>query len=258
MQKKKSRFWLFVWSLIPGAGEMYLGFMKMGVSLMLGFAVLIMVTAVTNLGMLGVFPMVMYVYCFFHANNLGTLSDEEFYAVQDQYFFGLDGLNSIEKMQVELSRKYRKIAAVILIVIGLVMLWDQIFSWLLEAFGGDNYYLSRVSYFIHNEFFRIVFAVVVIWIGCRLIRGRKAEYIEDEDAAGKQNVSSVQDDISGQTESSVQGDTSGKTVSNMQDSVSGQYVSSEQDRTDGQIVSEVQGTAAEQNVSDVQDNVNEG
>ncbi len=48
MQRKKSRFWLFMWSLIPGAGDMYLGFMKMGISLMLGFMALIVVTGITS------------------------------------------------------------------------------------------------------------------------------------------------------------------------------------------------------------------
>ena len=34
MTKKKSGFWTFVFSLLPGAAEMYMGFMKMGISLM--------------------------------------------------------------------------------------------------------------------------------------------------------------------------------------------------------------------------------
>ena len=41
-RRKKSGFLTFCFSLIPGAGEMYLGFMKMGVSLMgLFFAVIV-------------------------------------------------------------------------------------------------------------------------------------------------------------------------------------------------------------------------
>ena len=34
MTKKKNRCWTFCFSFIPGAGEMYMGFMKMGISLM--------------------------------------------------------------------------------------------------------------------------------------------------------------------------------------------------------------------------------
>ena len=34
MQKQKRGFWLFIFSLIPGAGEMYMGFKKQGISIM--------------------------------------------------------------------------------------------------------------------------------------------------------------------------------------------------------------------------------
>ena len=54
---------------------MYMGFMKMGLSLMLGFMILAAIVGVTNLGALSVFPIVMYAYSFFHANNLATLDD---------------------------------------------------------------------------------------------------------------------------------------------------------------------------------------
>ena len=37
MQKQKHGFWLFIFSLIPGAGEMYMGFKKQGLSIMLLF-----------------------------------------------------------------------------------------------------------------------------------------------------------------------------------------------------------------------------
>ena len=52
MQRKKSRFWLFLFSFMPGAGEMYMGFMKMGLSLMLGFMILVAIVGYTNLGVL--------------------------------------------------------------------------------------------------------------------------------------------------------------------------------------------------------------
>ena len=45
MTHKKSSFWRFLFSLIPGAGEMYMGFLKMGTSLMALFILLIFVPA---------------------------------------------------------------------------------------------------------------------------------------------------------------------------------------------------------------------
>ena len=36
MKKQKHGFWVFIFSLIPGAGEMYMGFKKQGISIVLG------------------------------------------------------------------------------------------------------------------------------------------------------------------------------------------------------------------------------
>lgn len=193
MQKKKSRFWLFIWSLVPGAGHMYLGFMKMGLSLMLGFMVLIAVADLTGLGVLAIFPIALYIYSFFHANNLGALNDAEFYSIRDQYLFGMEGLDSIEKMRIGISQKYRKIAAVVMIVIGVIMLWNMVFDLFVDIYGWNNYYVRQINNFMSYRMPRAVIAVAVIWIGISLIRGKKVEYIEEEqDAAGKQEASAQQ------------------------------------------------------------------
>ena len=189
MKKKKSRFWLFIWSFLPGAGEMYLGFMKMGLSLMLGFMLLIMVVALTNLGALAVFPVTMYAYCFFHANNLGTLSDTEFYNTEDRYMFGMDSLDSIEKMRDWVSGKYRKIAAAVLIIIGIIMLGQTGFNILCDIFGWDNYYLSKIYYFTRDELPRIVIGIAIIWVGLGLVRGKKVAYtLDEQDISAHQTV----------------------------------------------------------------------
>ena len=193
MQKKKSRFWSFIWSFLPGAAHMYLGFMKMGVSLMLGFLILCGVVGFTNIDVLLIFPIAMYIYSFFHANNLATLNDEEFYTIKDQYLLGLEGLDSIEKIHVSIVKKYRKVTALILIVIGLIMLWDIGFDMLVDIFGWDNPYLAEVSYFMNYQMPRMVIAIAVIWIGIVLIRGKKVEYVEeDQETAGKQDGYSTQ------------------------------------------------------------------
>ena len=192
MQKKKSRFWLFIWSLVPGAGHMYLGFMKMGISLMLGFMILIAVADLTNLGVLAIFPVAMYIYSFFHANNLGALNDAEFYSVRDQYLFGMEGLDSIEKVRIGISQKYRKIAAVVMIVIGVIMLWNMVFDLFVDIYGWNNYYVRQINNFMSYRMPRAVIAVAVIWIGISLIRGKKVEYIEEEqdiqDTVKKQDI----------------------------------------------------------------------
>lgn len=180
MQRKKSRFLLFIFSFFPGVGEMYMGFMKMGVSLMLGFGVLGGIVGLTNLPILGVFPVVMYFYSFFHANHLGSLDDMSFRSVQDRFLFGLDSVDDFNKVKSMVTGKHRKVVALSLIFIGLVMLWQAAFNLLCDIFGWDNAYLSTIYFFMRDDIPRFILAFVIIWCGIVLIRGKKVEILPEE------------------------------------------------------------------------------
>lgn len=181
MQRKKSRFLLFIFSFIPGAGEMYLGFMKMGVSLMLIFGILATIVGIFGLNFLSVFPVISYFYSFFHANHLGSMANEDFYALQDQYLFGFDSLADLNQVKERLSGKYRKITAVTLIVIGVVMLWQAFFNLLFDIFGWDSYYIRTVFFFMRDDLPRFLIGIVIIWAGFVMIRGKKIDVAAEED-----------------------------------------------------------------------------
>ena len=87
MTRKKNKFLTFCCSLLPGAGEMYLGFMKQGVSLMGIFFLIWAVSGILNLPALLFVQPVIWFYSFFHVHNLNSMPDEEFYAVEDDYLF---------------------------------------------------------------------------------------------------------------------------------------------------------------------------
>ena len=95
--KKKSKFLTFCFSVIPGAAQMYMGFMKMGVSLMALFALIILFAVWLNQGALATFCVIAWFYSFFQANHLASLSDEEFHMVEDGYLFGIGSLPGIEE-----------------------------------------------------------------------------------------------------------------------------------------------------------------
>ncbi len=177
MQRKKSRFLVFILSFIPGAGEMYMGFMKMGLSLMLGFMILTAIVSITNLGALSIFAIAMYAYSFFHANNLATLDDRAFHNIRDEYLFGFDDIN---RRKLKLEGRNRKIAAVILIALGVMMLWQVAFNVLCDIFGWDNWFLSMVYYFVRDELPRAIVGIAVIWGGLALIRGKRVLIEEEE------------------------------------------------------------------------------
>lgn len=172
MKKKKSRFWVFVFSFLPGAGEMYMGLMKMGLSLMLGFMLTIVVVSFVHITALVVIPVTIYIYSFFHANNIRSMDDESFAALEDNYLFGFDGLDSVKN---KLGGKYRQIVAAALILLGVFMMMDIGFNLLCEVFGWDNEYLSTIYYFVRDEVPRLLIGIAIIWGGVVMLRGKKVE-----------------------------------------------------------------------------------
>lgn len=191
MKKKKNRFWLFILSLWPGAGHMYMGFMKMGLSFTLGFMILCMIVGVTNIGAFAVLPITLYIYSFFHANNLGGLDDESFMAVEDEYLFGL---GSLKNQPVKIDQKVRKAAAVVLIVVGIYMLWNVLFELLRSFFGWDNPVIRAVYYFMRDDVPRAVIGIAIICFGVILLRGKRAVTEETDDNQSQQVIQIEQKD----------------------------------------------------------------
>lgn len=178
MKNKKSRFWTVVFSFCPGAGHLYMGFMKMGLSFLLGFMISIALVNLTGLDVLAVFSVVIYIYAFFHANNIASLNDERFYALEDKYLLGLEGIG---ETRFKLNQKTRSIAAVALILIGICMLGKIGFGMIWEYVGYDNPIMKLIFYTVRNVVPRVLMAIAVIWFGIVLLRGKKLPF-EDENA----------------------------------------------------------------------------
>ena len=52
MKAKRNSFFTFLFSLLPGAGHMFMGFMKIGVSLMAAFTLVIFLASWLNISQL--------------------------------------------------------------------------------------------------------------------------------------------------------------------------------------------------------------
>ena len=127
MIRKKSKGWTFICSLLPGAGEMYMGFMKQGVSIMGLFFATIAVAATLNIGPLTIVLPIIWCYSFFNVHNMYSLSDEEFYALEDDYIFHLDRILPINQW----SKQQNKIVAGILIIAGICIFWNECVDYLI-------------------------------------------------------------------------------------------------------------------------------
>lgn len=174
MTKKKNKFLTFCFSLIPGAGEMYMGFMKMGLSLMGAFVGICAAATLFELGPIMFVAIIAWFYSFFHVHNLAGMPDEEFYALEDEYLFHLMGKDAYREDWI---RRYRKLIAAVLILMGVVLLWNSIYSMIRPYIPeGLSWFLNDIRYTLPN----IILGIAVIIGGVLLIRGKKRELYEEE------------------------------------------------------------------------------
>lgn len=177
MTKQKRGFWVFIFSLIPGAGEMYMGFKKQGISIMAVFWLTIAFATGMNFGWLLMTLPILWFFSFFNVHNLKSLTEEEFYSVEDDYILHLDRVFGDSE---EFLVKYRRAVAVFLIVIGCAILWNSLFDvleWIMPPF------LQEILWHLSSLLPRLVVALGIIGLGFYLIRGKKKELEQyDEEA----------------------------------------------------------------------------
>ena len=174
MKKQKHGFWVFIFSLIPGAGEMYMGFKKQGISIMLLFWGAIALASITGLGWLAMFLPVIWFYSFFNVHNLKSLSEEEFYSIDDNYILHMDQFSGdIGKF----LQKHRNTTAWILILFGLCILWSRFTSLLYLIVPYD---LEDYVYNICNSLPQIAIAIDIIATGIYLLTQQKKTLEEEK------------------------------------------------------------------------------
>ena len=169
MTSKKSKFLTFFISLIPGAGEMYLGFYKTGASIMVLFF--------GGYGIFGYlfrpfvcFLPVLWFYSFFHTHNLNNMPDDEFYALEDDYLFHIQ-----PSQLTSLAMKYRKPLAFLLIFMGVGIIWNNI-NHILSSIARWFIWSDAITSFIRywgNALPQLAAAALIIWLGWRLIQNKK-------------------------------------------------------------------------------------
>lgn len=175
MTQKKNKFFTFCFSFLPGAAEMYMGFFKQGLSLMVLFFGLIAIASGLGLDAIVFIIPIVWFYSFFHAHNLSSMPEEDFYMLEDDYLFKYDELLWKEKITAE---KSRKCMAIVLIIVGFMVLWNTCMSslhsllWRIQSLE----WLVRLL----NTLPRMAIAIFIIWLGIYLIKGKKVELEKKE------------------------------------------------------------------------------
>lgn len=179
MTRQKGKLLTFCFSLVPGAGHMYLGFMKQGISLMTTFAALCAISAWLEIGPLLLFTPIIWFYSFFDAINKNSLDPEEFYALEDHYIWG-DGWLDMEGVFRDSikSRNSRKTLAVGMYIVAGCMLWS-VLKYFVNGIFGFNWIVGAVI----DKLPVLAVAGVIIWLAYRLMQsadGTEEPFFADE------------------------------------------------------------------------------
>lgn len=172
MMRKKNKFWNFWFSCIPGAGQMYQGFMKKGVSLMLLFWGWISLIAYFSINEMIFCLPVIWFYAFFDGIHTNSMPDEAFALLKDEYLFANTGLEEFD------FKRFRKPAAILLIVFGIYSMLKVFMNGL--ASTGFLRWNSPVMYTMERVFPKMLFSVIIILLGLYLISGKKEELEKEE------------------------------------------------------------------------------
>lgn len=161
---KKNLFLTFCFSWIPGAAQMYQGYMKRGVSLMVLFAVSCALVAMVPVPILGIPIPIIYAFAFFDSYNLrakiGTDKEERDICVWDN-------VNTEELLAKFHIGKKSKVVGTLLIVIGIYILLNTVFSRL--AYQYDLYFLERIIDTVTSFLPPILIAAISIVIGVKFL-----------------------------------------------------------------------------------------
>lgn len=177
MNSQRNGFLVFLCSLIPGAGEMYLGFMKQGISIMAIFWGILFIAAGLNLEVVVFLLPIVWCYSFFHVHNLKKLPYDQFEAEEDKFLIP----DTIQLPNI-IGKKSNTIIAGLLIFVGVAILWNTVFIDLIYAFSSYTHFPRWVVEDILYRMPQLVLAIALIIVGVVLIRGKYKEvYSETED-----------------------------------------------------------------------------
>lgn len=160
---EKNRFLTFLFSLIPGAGHMYLGLMKKGVSLMLVFGLVFSLCNFLHFGLISFILPVIWFYCFFDSLTLSRFN------AQDR---AIDETNFMEKMNQLLKQDWQQILTTYRTPIGIAALIIGIYAFFSNFVMPYLYQFGNWGHRFYSLFYNIptaIFSVALIGVGIYLL-----------------------------------------------------------------------------------------
>ncbi len=168
---RKNSFLTVLFAFIPGAGPMYLGYMKRGISLMgVFFGILAICTLLRIDSILWALPIVWF-YSFFTTLNIHGLIVRSMPIPKDEYPFDTTKVQGA--FADTLSSKKGIYLGYTLIVIGVIMMINLLFASVINLLNSYFPQLSGLFYRLREGFPTLIIAVIIIVLGTKLVRSGK-------------------------------------------------------------------------------------
>ena len=175
---KKNALLTFIFACIPGAGQMYYGYMKRGTSLLVYFCLFIMLGTIISPLVVGV--AVVYMFSFFDTYDLirylvaGDPKPDEFLLPPDwQKQFG--------GAKAKMTPKMNKIIGWCLLLTGVYVMYDSVVWPIVRNILQQLDVYGDIIYTINNAIPSVVVAVLLIVFGGRLLGFGKHAHHNDTD-----------------------------------------------------------------------------
>ena len=167
---KRNGFFSCIFSLIPGAGHMYIGLLKKGTSIMALFFLCVALSSYFSLSVFAYILPVIWAYSFFDFWNLRRMSSEDFSNIIDMPVLSSTLFNR------DFMSRHSASAGLVLAIIGAAIvlrlirraIWYVIPSFMQQFISSFIYYVPK-----------LIVAAVLIGAGIYLISRKKKELEQD-------------------------------------------------------------------------------
>ena len=176
---KKNSFLTFLFSLIPGCGLMYLGYMKKGLQIMAMFAASIYLAIASVTGSYGyrrfewimlffvlLMPIIWFYQMFDAMHSLARMRRLSMDSAMDDAFFLPKKIDIFSPAK---NPAAAKVLAAILIGAGVIGLFSAVWGSI------SRYIIPQVTWFVDIYLIPSVISLALIVIGVRLLKGRKGK-----------------------------------------------------------------------------------
>lgn len=162
----RSKFLTILFAFLPGAGHMFLGFMKMGLSFMSMLFGIIILTTILRLEIVLLAIPIIWFYSFFDCINK-TFPTDSAAIIEDKYIM-------LPEPFPIFAGKHRLVLGWALTLLGLYLLADNVLGAARRMFPGLHHRFHQLQTIINNMP-QFIIAVAIIVVGILMIMGKKKE-----------------------------------------------------------------------------------